>query len=265
MADHEEELDDVTPEQEAAQSEDQAEYLKSQSSMNYAGIIASSIILLVSLTAGGSFEGHRYYGYGIAVASIAMIVSVAGWFLATRVAGQAQNVVYINYFLFAWNFIGAAFLTFGGPFDVTGNGYFGAWGLVVFATMALGVTADTLHSTASTSGPTAGLFCAAVVLLVAISAHGLKTSRDWFAELLYSLMVSILTILITGAMLRGIEIFHDITFPIMCMFSVLWVTAAILLTFRGPFLSTGNGYFAGWGGALMSVYATMAARRTAEA
>merc|ERR1719263_2368639 len=45
------------------------------------------------------------------------------------------------------------------------------------------------------------------------------------------------------------------------LFAVLWVALAFVATFRGPFLTTGNGYFAVWAGAGCACSAATAARR----
>ena len=110
--------------------------LANHSSLAYGGIIVSATVLLVALMTmsssttknASSFEDHRYYHYGLAVGSVALIVSAFGWGLAqlTMRGNQSEcfvkNTLVINYFLFLWCFIGSSILTFGGPFDVAGNG-----------------------------------------------------------------------------------------------------------------------------------------------
>jgi hypothetical protein len=140
------------------------------------------------------------------------------------------------------------------------KGYFGAWGMAVFATMALGVNAATVHNTASTAGPMAGLFASSVLVLIAISTNGIKAGQSFFAELVYSLLVALLSILFSGASLKGMDAMKPFMLPGTVVFAVLWIVAACLLTFRGPFLMTGNGYFGAWGGALTSAFVANAAR-----
>jgi hypothetical protein len=50
-----------------------------------------------------------------------------------------------------------------------------------------------------------------------------------------------------------------IQFAILSVFSVMWIVAAALATFVGPFTITGNGYFASWGGAVISIFAALSA------
>jgi hypothetical protein len=140
------------------------------------------------------------------------------------------------------------------------KGYFASWGMAIFATMALGVNATTIHSTASTAGPIAGLFASSVVFLIAISTYGVKSGSRFFAELLYSLLVTLLSILFTGASLKGGDAMKRVMLPLTLVFAILWIVAACLVTFRGPFLFTSNGYFGVWGGAITSSFAANAAR-----
>ena len=91
-----------------------------QTTLSCAGIFLSGAVLLAALLSDTdeSVEGHRYWAYGIAVASVAMFFSLVGFF----VRSNNQIAMYNNYFLFLWCFIGACFMTFGGPFKDTGNG-----------------------------------------------------------------------------------------------------------------------------------------------
>lgn len=239
--------------------------LSRDSTLAYAGMALCAAILLIALCSKNSgWEQHKHYEYGIAVASIAMIFSFLGWTMAyTNKPGTDRVLLYNNYFLFLWNFIGTSFLTFGGPFVDTGNGYFAAWGLVVFSTLALGVSATSVQQHLSiTTHSSAALFACSIVVLTAISFHGINDRDPNFAELVYSLIVTIITILITGATLSGkVPTTPASELYIMALMMILWSVLAGLLTFRGPFLVTGNGYFGSWGGAFAAVYGVNRARQ----
>jgi len=234
--------------------------LGEESTFSYVGIFFSAIVLLIALVNGDGLSEHKYYKYGVAVASIAMILS-AGGFAAFRMMRESSEhlLLYNNYLLFVWNFIGAAFLTFGGPFAQTGNGYFAAWALVVFSTQAVGLNFSAVTQTAkSKTGPFMGLFAAAILLLVAISFHGMSGPYDK-ATLIFSLLLCIFTILGVGAMLKFPQP-GMIVLAASAGLAILWGFAALLLTFGGPFLVTGNGYFAAWGGAFAALFAVYSAR-----
>ena len=127
------------------------------------------------------------------------------------------------------------------PAFINMTGFFGSWGLVLFATMAVGVTWSTVQQH---SGPIMGLFASAVVVLVAISSHGVKKNDGDFGQLVYGLVLSILTILLVGAMIKSSPdqlLPQSQQYILMVVFSIMWIVAASLLTFSGPFLNTGNG------------------------
>jgi hypothetical protein len=48
--------------------------------------------------------------------------------------------------------------------------------------------------------------------------------------------------------------------PLMAVLAVLWIVAASIMTFRGPFLRTSNGYFGAWGGAFTAFLIAIAAK-----
>jgi hypothetical protein len=261
------------------QTDPQSQASESHISLAYAGIIISSIVLLVSLTANAySVETGPRYRYGISLASIAMIFSTLGWFLSNFTSNNDLIIRYINVFLFVWCLVGACFMTFGSsaPFEVTGNGYFGSWGLAIFSIMALGVNMESLRENVAhnglKNGASLGAFASSLVLLVAISTNGIDKNSDDYGELVFALMVALLTIVIRGAVLllhannSGDESTQEqqpnsASVVFLLVLSILWITAACLVTFRGPFVNTGNGYFGAWGGAATSVFAVHAARR----
>ena len=137
----------------------------------------------------------------------------------------------------------------------------------MFATMAVGVNTDSFQTDPNkgglvTSAPSIALLTSSMVVLVAISTKGIRVDDDDFIPLVYGLVISLVTIITVGGILE-VEALQRliVTHYVVGAISVMWVVSASLLTFRGPFLETGNGYFGAWGGALSSVYAFNAARR----
>lgn len=137
--------------------------------------------------------------------------------------------------------------------------------------MAVGVNTDSFQTDPSkgglvTSAPSIALLTSSMVVLVSIATKGIRRDDDDFIPLVYGLVVSLVTIVTVGGILE-VEVLQRlvVTHYVVGAISVLWVVSASLLTFRGPFLETGNGYFGAWGGALSSVYAFNAARRRASA
>ena len=102
--------------------------------------------------------------------------------------------------------------------------------------MAVGVSASTMGDTVRGLGATMGLLVSSIITLIAISAEGVKSNNG---EEIYGLVVSILTILVVAASMK-LEGF-GLKFPVMVFFCIMWVVSACLLTFRRPFVTTGNG------------------------
>merc|ERR1712238_343490 len=50
-------------------------------------------------------------------------------------------------------------------------------------------------------------------------------------------------------------------FIFITVFAILWIVAACLCTFNGPFTFTGNGYFAAWGSVVCTIFAIIDTRQ----
>lgn len=227
-----------------------------------AGVFLAAVILLIAVVSdGGPSSSSRYYGYGIALAAVAMVLSIVTLGLINYAPEESQNgSKYALYFLFVWNFVGACVLTFGdGPFTITSNGYFGVWGMVVFSVAGLGVASSVnVKDTDSLMGH----FAAALVVLIALCSECCSNHKN---ETIYGLILACLSIVVLGFHIGsehagGDGISNAALFPVLLILAICWIVSACLLTFRGPFLVTGNGYFGAWGGALTSVLAAMAAK-----
>lgn len=218
------------------------------------GMFCTGVVLLVSAIniAEGMTDPMR--AYSKAHASVTMILS---FILLARIKQLEAASIYVKYFLFVWNFVGSCVLTFGeGPFSQTGNGYFFAWAMSIFSFMALGITYDAVKKTlVEHATPLTGLgFCAFVVVLAVIPF--INSEYKW--ESIFALVVALLTIVIVLNFIykfqRTSEL-PEVAFQILLLLAVLWGFTAGITTFRGPFLLTGNGYFASWGGTIIGVVA----------
>ena len=228
----------------------------------YVGVLGSGVVLLIALTIGGKYiENHKYYEYGIAVAVVSMFFALTGWGLAHTDLCEGKFGRYNNLFLVVWGFIGACALTFGGPFEITGNGYFGAWGIVIFSTLGLGVSADDVKGAVGGMGAMFGFLVSSLIVIIAIASEGFDHYKG---ELIYAIIVACITVLVLGGLImmqhgNGGEP-HMLALLIHTLFAILWIILACLVTFRGPFQITGNGYFGAWGGAITGVFAAFAAK-----
>jgi len=167
----------------------------------------------------------------------------------------------INLVLFVWAFIGWAFFTFGGGdvFAYTGNGFFALWAMMIFAIWNFGVSIDDVKDQAKKSESIIyAMILGSVIAIIELTTGPLPfqyRSNKVIAS--YTLAVAVIAI-VFGLVTVGISRFGKdkidakIRFWCLLLILVLWIVAACLTTFIGPFLTTGNGYFAVWGSAVFA-------------
>jgi hypothetical protein len=197
----------------------------------------SALVLLVAVLTDDNVT-KKYENYGISLAVITMFFALVGFGLSKKPMGKPEIPSYINYFLFLWNFLGACIMTFGdGPFLHTSNGYFAAWGTVIFAVMGLGVPRGAVKEI----GPLMGHLASSIIVVVAIASYGFD--HDYKGELTYGIIVACFAICTVLILMKiEAEIMAKLKFPILALFAIMWIISACILTFRGPFIQTGNGY-----------------------
>jgi len=227
------------------------------------GVAASAIVLLIAVGIG--YVEKKIRNYGFSLGGIALIIGVLG--LVPTPDAIDKYSLYLNYFLFLWCFIGACVMTFGnGPFTVTGNGYFASWALAVFSTMSMGITKskmpENFRKAYAETNVILGLGACSVVTMIACIPQ-MQGYYYYKGETLFALIISILTILVVAnfvyaKMKENLQI-QQFEVPTLMVFAILWILAACMTTFRGPFLTTGNGYFAVWAGAVLAVKAAVSA------
>lgn len=227
--------------------------------ISYIGQVVVAIVLLIACIV--SAKGMSNRGYGLAVSIVVMVFGLVGLRLALQpslhdkslginipMIGELTYGSLTAQFLFIWWFIGASILTFTGPFEVTSNGYFACWGGVICALASLGVTPDALRSQAQGIGIANGLIVAALIQIASVSQY-LGSSSDGGAAI-YSFVICILTVI--GIMAQShVPQLQPFQFHFYALFGVFWLVLACLVTFRGPFLETGNGYFSSWAGLVL--------------
>ena len=159
-----------------------------------------------------------------------------------------QNCVYCFYFL----------------------GYFSVWAMVIFAAQHSGVSHEDVRKELSSLSSLNLFAVAAIVVVVAASFEVPDSSGSVRGNTIYILVLACLTVCLVGGMFlmeHGDTPYVDqkIQFYVLSLFSIMWIVAAALVTFEGPFEVTGNGYFASWGSAIISVFAALSARQSAQA
>mmetsp|Transcript_99877 Transcript_99877/g.149626 ORF Transcript_99877/g.149626 Transcript_99877/m.149626 type:complete len:268 (+) Transcript_99877:90-893(+) len=230
-----------------------------------AGVVVSSVIFLIAVTSqGGPGKGSGYRVYGIVLAVIAMICALMSLGLSKKpdlVESNPDIPRYLNYFLFSWNFVGACMMTFGGgPFVVTSNGYFSVWAMAIFAVYGIGVA---FWDTARNAGSMMAHLAASILVIIAL-ASGNGSFKFYKGESMYGIIVASISAALMLFQMHaeragsGHSLEGKSWFAVMVIMAILWIVAAGLMTFRGPFVNTSNGYFGSWGGAITAVLIAMA-------
>ena len=128
--------------------------------------------------------------------------------------------------------------------------------------MTLGMKANTLGSTIKGLDAALGLLASSVVVVVAtITPIRDRMDKD---EAIYALVLACVTfafVLIALSMDKKGRGMPDMAyFGALAVLSVSWIIEACIVTFRGPFDTTGNGYFASWAAAATCTMAAFAAK-----
>lgn len=239
----------------------------------YVGMLAMAIVQVIAIS---TLKLHSFYVYGLVLGIVTIVLSVTGLILILMeksnhkkenddqpefyerdpvVPGFPTIMKLLSYFLLPWNFIGTCIMTLGStaPFNVTSNGYFSSWGVVVFSIMAVGITLNTSAGTTIGSNFQIGLLLCC--FLVFFDSFGYLSGVN-SGEAIYALILSIVTAILIAVFLylehKKVEKLKIFKFSILLIFAIMWFFEACFATFGGPFTITGNGYFGSWGGALAS-------------
>lgn len=228
-------------------------------------IVTSCILLLAVLTWEGSMSSR---GYAIAVPSLSIVLSLS-YLLLTIFKEQIYTTYgnHMTHLLFVWNFAGASFLTFSSPFITTGNGYFAAWACAVASAMAMGFTGDSVRSRLEGLGPLLGLCGFSAIVVISLIDYVGPNGGVFRGGSIFAMIVSIFTIVfVAGGIYAEKKLgqeppiwFSRVKFGVLASFAFLWLILAFLVTFSGPFTTTGNGYFASWAGFACISFASFSA------
>lgn len=278
MSEKEEENVDVeTPEVKEDKPSDGGDHVKvptklTQEQKGYCGMMISAIIQLIAITSPDKKLNYVYV-YGITLGSVTLILSLIGLGVGAIERIDHKAKLFFAYFVFCWNFIGASFMTFGSnaPFNSTGNGYFGSWGMALFSILVIDVSFDKIKKSATATGMGAqvGLFVSSLIVLIAacsilVDGRIVTGDQPYNIAIFAVTLSSISVIAMAGIIFCGVRGQNEeskpnpIFFLVWVVLCICWIFEAFYATFRGPFTETGNGYFGSWAAAFSALFATIA-------
>jgi len=215
------------------------------------------------------FASTRYAGIGYTlgdyslaagVVSLAAVLSVVTLQRFSPPALQRQSPIkycssslqLIYACLILWWLLGAGFLTFRGPFTVASNGFFASWvGLLASCrlfqlTASEGDAISTLsHASHSASAAAVLGICSIAVLLASLPSAS-STEGTWG---IVCSVVSVVTVVACWVAITTRKARRVASLFLLC----LWLAGVGVLTFRGPFIAAGNGFFASWGALVCAI------------
>lgn len=230
--------------------------------------------LVVCIGAAGGRHGLPLYALVVGGVSLALVCTVflhrtvkrdEASSLASAVSCTARGVAYTNHILLAlfltvWWAVGAAVITFAGPFTTSSNAYFATWGALLCAWAML---IEALRPAAELADEAAAIatgsrrahlivLLSTAVLLAACVAVRANGSGTLWALITCLLSAGILMVLLYAqaaqpAARSGLKV----------ILLVIWASVVGGSTFAGAFVITGNGYFACWGGLVGSAMLVM--------
>lgn len=223
----------------------------------FLGQLLSAPILLLATILPEYELVHQSYAYAVAI--VGLILGTAGLYLVqfagslydqslvtVPVLGNCTVGYTLSMLCFVWWAVGAGILTFSGPFTITGNGYFATWAGFFASAMGVGLTRQHLQDLNNYIR----LATCCIIIICSVPS----TLGGFFdGEAIYAITLASLTLAFCIIFVNFREMVASFVFYILLALTLLWVVEAALVTFRGPFDSTGNGYFASWGAAFLCI------------
>mmetsp|Transcript_17577 Transcript_17577/g.33339 ORF Transcript_17577/g.33339 Transcript_17577/m.33339 type:complete len:370 (-) Transcript_17577:286-1395(-) len=208
-------------------------------------VMGCAVVLLVSIFIDEGIYSSNYR-YGIILAVVAFLSAIIG------VVIPSKKAMFLNYFISVVTYAGACLNTIDpGPFVQPGNGYFAAWGLAIYSASAAnppGSLKRIIFHTTLTLGAAALVVLLSLLPILKDGVTGHE--QEW--EIYVAIGGSALTLVVVGVFLSlklynwqartnlyGESIVHSVL-------AVMWLGVACIVSYRGPFKLTGNGYFASW-------------------
>lgn len=215
-------------------------------------VMIASLVLLFSCVAEWASSSLMKYALSVACVSLSvcLIIQTAEF---VRPGFLEQTEKPCSLFLLVWWFIGTGIITFKGPFIYTSNGWFGAWGgLLATVKWSIGLkSANFDKQELGVKYLFAIVSCSLLLIFSCIQPLKFDEHRGNSAFGIAAGVVSLVACAYLIASYKSIpETIMKVT---MAILFALWACIAGICTFNGPFILTGNGYFACWAGMISSL------------
>jgi len=221
------------------------------------GLFLGSAVVLVAATYQRSL--HDFWTWWAAICSgVSLAISIVLLLaLGSRHSSQVDSHMRgITSFLLIWWIMGTGCMTFKHPFGATSNGYFGAWIALASAVLLSQAYSDLLWGLvgrAGEHGPGLAILAMASATLLAQILFDAE-HQGVHGNLTWGLVGSSLSLLICVLVANFFTGMPDGFKWVALGLAVLWGSLVGLLTFEGPYVGSGNGYFACWVGLFACMY-----------
>lgn len=219
-----------------------------------AGLALASVIVLVAAIYDKDLV-DLFDWWAIITPSVSLALIVVT--LILRASDRCTNnfMQGISVFLCVWWSFGTGLMTFKRPFngpDSRSNGYFGAWVALAFAWLFSHESSEGLKAVlgrAAEHGPWLALLSlASLTLFLQALLDTISSEGHISGNVAWALVGSSMTLLICSLVAHLYIKMNDGFKWIAVGLLVLWLALVGVLTFDGPYIFTGNAYFACWVG-----------------
>lgn len=218
------------------------------------GLALASGIVLIAATYDKTIEDF-FDWWAVITPTVSLALVVVALILRASDRSNYNFMQGTSIFLCVWWSFGTGLMTFKRPFNgpsSRSNGYFAAWVALAFAWLLCHQSSEGLKAMvgrAASHGPwLAVLSLASLTLLIQALLDTVSNEGYISGNVVWALVGSSITFLIC-ALVCHLYIKLDDAFKWIAIgLSVLWLALVTVLTFDGPYVYTGNAYFACWVG-----------------
>eukprot|EP01062_Namystynia_karyoxenos_P014514 TRINITY_DN1521_c0_g2_i1.p1 TRINITY_DN1521_c0_g2~~TRINITY_DN1521_c0_g2_i1.p1 ORF type:complete len:619 (+),score=186.77 TRINITY_DN1521_c0_g2_i1:112-1968(+) len=217
--------------------------------------IASAVVLIRTAILCDDTHCKDYHGWALACGCVSFVLCLTLLLIKKFNACNVDSFMkWIALFLLLWWIAGCGCMTFERPYKITGNGYFGAWGALIFSWLLCiehwPVLKTPLEAIAAAAGSifVALLLLASAVVLVqtAVDCDEYSDADYCKNEVAWVLACSVVSLVVVIVVIIFAEKVASFWKWIALFLFLWWCAGTGVATFDRPYEATGNGYFGCW-------------------